>query len=147
MKNEKTFITLEEYNAYRDRIFNDLPYDQKEWKTIAEREEMKKKLGEMYKNLMPEVGMGATEVLFSDRRAKTIVDVVTPNKVIVRENEVKCIDYFKGNYEILEELSCMPQKIFTRRKSGRWVEFGQPDKYSSVFLVLGHRAHYIDPSF
>jgi hypothetical protein len=147
MKNEKTFITLEEYNAYRDRIFNDLPYDQKEWKTIAERDEMEKKLSEMYKNLMPEVGMGATEILWSDRRAKTVVDVVTPNKIIVRENEVKCVDYFKGDYEILEELSCMPQEIFTRRKSGRWVELGHPDKYGSVFLVLGHRAHYIDPNF
>lgn len=147
MKNEKTYVTLEEYNAYRDRIYNDLPYDQKEWKTIAERDEMQKQLQELYKRMMPEVGMGATEILWSDRRAKTIVEVVTPNKVIVRENEVKCLDYYKGDYEVLEELSCMPQEVFTRRKSGRWVEQGQPDKYGSVFLVLGNRAHYIDPSF
>jgi hypothetical protein len=144
---EKTYITLEEYNSYRDRIFNDLPYDQKEWKTIDERDKMIATLGEMYKHLMPEVGMGATEILWSDRRAKTVVEVLTPNKIVVRENEVVCKDYYAGNYEILDELSNMPSEIFTRRKSGRWVEMGQPDKYGSVFLVLGHRAHYIDPSF
>lgn len=144
---EKTYVTLDEYNAYRDRIFNDLPHDQKEWKTIDERDKMIATLGEMYKHLMPEVGMGATEILWSDRRAKTVVEVLTPNKIVVRENEVMCKDYYAGNYEILEELSCMPSETFTRRKSGRWVEMGQPDKYGSVFLVLGHRAHYIDPSF
>lgn len=144
---EKTYITLEEYNSYRDRIFNDLPYDQKEWKTIDERDKMIATLGEMYNHLMPEVGMGATEILWSDRRAKTVVEVLTPNKIVVRENEVVCKDYYKSDYKILDELSNMPSEIFTRRKSGRWVEMGQPDKYGSVFLVLGHRAHYIDPSF
>lgn len=144
---EKTYVTLDEYNAYRDRIFNDLPHDQKEWKTIDERDKMIATLGEMYKRLMPEVGMGATEILWSDRRAKTVVEVLTPNKIVVRENCTECIDYYKSDYKILDELSNMPSETFTRRKSGRWVEMGQPDKYGSVFLVLGHRAHYIDPSF
>lgn len=144
---EKTYITLEEYNAYRDRIFNDLPWNEKEWKTIDERDKMIATLGEMYKRLMPEVGMGATEILWSDRRAKTVVKVLTPNKVVVRENCTECIDYYKSDYKILDELSNMPSEIFTRRKSGRWVEMGQPDKYGSVYLILGHRTHYIDPSF
>lgn len=144
---EKTYVTLAEYNAYRDRIFNDLPYYKKEWKTITERDEMEKQLHELYKRLMPEVGMGATEILWSDRRAKTIVNVLTPNKIVVRENEVVCKDYYAGDYEVLDELSDMPEEVFTRRKSGRWVEMGQPDKYGSVFLVIGHRDHYIDPSF
>lgn len=143
----KTFVTLDEYNAYRDRIFNDLPWNEKEWKTIAERDEMNKNLHEMYKRLMPEVGMPATAIYFSDRRAKTVTEVVTPNKVIVRENEVECLDYYAGNYKILDELCNMPELTFTRRKSGRWVEMGQPDKYGSVMLVLGYRSHYIDPSF
>lgn len=144
---EKTYITLAEFNAYRDRIFNDLPWNEKEWKTIEERDEMTKKLNEMYKHLMPEVGMGATAIYFSDRRAKTVVEVKTPNKVIVRENEVICKDYYDGDYEILDELCNMPELTFTRRKSGRWVQMGQSDDRSSVVLVLGHRDHYIDPSF
>lgn len=144
---EKTYVTLDEYNAYRDRIFNDLPWNEKEWKTIDERDKMIATLGEMYKRLMPEVGMGATAIYFSDRRAKTVVEVKTPNKIVVRENEVICKDYYAGNYEILDELCNMPELTFTRRKSGRWVEMGQPDKYGSVYLILGHRTHYIDPSF
>lgn len=147
MENGKTYVTIEEYNSYRDRIFNDLPWNEKEWKTISERLEMEKKLNEMYKHLMPEVGMGATEILWSDRRAKTVVEVINFNKIVVRENEVECLDYYAGNYKILDELSKMPSEIFTRRKSGRWVEMGQPDKYGSVYLILGYRAHYIDPSF
>lgn len=147
MENEKTYVTLQEYNEYHDRIFNDLPWNEKEWKTVSERLEMEKKLNEMYKHLMPEVGMGATEILWSDRRAKTVVEVINPNKIVVRENEVVCKDYYAGDYEILDELSKMPSEIFTRRKSGRWVEMGQPDKYGSVYLILGYRAHYIDPSF
>lgn len=144
---EKTYVTLAEYNAYHDRIFNDLPHEEKEWKTIEERDAMEAKLNEMYKRLMPEVGMEATAVYFSDRRAKTVVEVKTPNKIVVRENETVCKDYFAGDYEILDELCNMPGLTFTRRKSGRWVEFGQPDRRGSVYLVLGYRTHYIDPSF
>lgn len=144
---DKQYITLEEYNSYRDRIFNDLPWNEKEWKTIDERDKMITTLSEMYKHLMPEVGMGATEILWSDRRAKTVVEVLTPNKIVVRENCTECIDYYKSDYKILDELSNMPEHIFTRRKSGQWVEMGQPDKYGSVYLVLGYRTHYIDPSF
>lgn len=143
----KTFVTLDEYNAYRDRIFNDLPYDQKEWKTISERDEMERHLQDLYKRLMPEVGMPATEILFSDRRAQTVVKVITPNRVVVHENEVICKDYYAGDYEVLDTLSNMSEHTFTRRKSGRWVEFGQPDRRGSVYLVLGYRDHYIDPSF
>lgn len=143
---EKIYITLAEFNAYRDRIFNDDPTKQ-EWKTLAERDEMTKKLNEMYKHLMPEVGMPATAIYFSDRRAKTVVEVKTPNKIVVRENEVICKDYYAGDYEVLDELCNMPELTFTRRKSGRWVEMGQSDDRHSVVLVLGYRCHYIDPSF
>lgn len=143
---EKAYITLEEYNAYRSKIYNE-DLSKQEWKTIDERDKMLENLKEMYKRLMPEVGMPATAVYWSDRRAKTVTEVVTPNKVIVRENEVECIDYFKGSYKILEELSQMSPRTFTRRKSGRWVEMGQRDDRNSVILVLGYRNHYIDPSF
>lgn len=146
MKETKQYLSLEEYNLYREKIFNDDPSKQ-EWKTIAERDEMRKKLHEMYKRLMPEVGMPATAIYFSDRRAKTVSEVITPNKIVVRENCTECIDYFKGSYKILDELSDMPEITFTRRKSGNWVEIGQPDKNGSVYLVLGYRTHYIDPSF
>lgn len=103
---------------------------------------------EMYKTLMPEVGMGATEILYSDRRAKTIVEVITPNKIVVKENETKCLDYFGDRYEILDTINeNMGADTYTRRKSGHWVMAGQPDKMGSVFLHIGKRYHSIDPSF
>ena len=146
MKKERHYTTLDEFNSYRDKIFND-DLSKQEWKTLEERENMVDELNEMYKRLMPEVGMGATELLWSDRRAMTVVEVVTPNRVVVRENETICKDWYNSDYEILDTLSNMPEHTFTRRKSGRWVEMGQPDKHTSVSLVLGTRYHYIDPSF
>lgn len=94
------------------------------------------------------VGMGATMNLWSDRRAMTIVEVVTPRKVIVQENETKCLDYYGGRYEVLDSLAeYMSRHTFTLRKNGTWVEEGQPKKFGSVTLTVGFRHHYIDPSF
>jgi hypothetical protein len=139
----KTYISLDDYNAYKERVFG----DNHVWKTFEEREKMENTLNEMYKLLMPEVGMRATEILWSDRRAKTVVEVLTPNKIVVRENCTECLDYYNSDYKILDELSNMPAETFTRRKSGRWVAMGQTDKHGSVVLRLGERYHYIDPSF
>ena len=92
------------------------------------------------------VGMGATMNLWSDRRAMTIVQIVTPKKIVVRENQTKCIDYYGSRYEILDELEG-GTTVFTLRKNGTWVEEGQPKKFGSVTLTVGFRHHYIDPSF
>ena len=92
------------------------------------------------------VGMGATMNLFSDRRAMTIIEVVSPRKIVVQENNTRCLDYYAGNYEVLEEL-VGGTYTFTLRKNGTWVEEGQPKKYGSVTLTVGFRHHYIDPSF
>ena len=94
------------------------------------------------------VGLGATMNLWSDRRAMTIVEVVTPRKIIVQENKTKCVDYYAGDYEVLDELELgMSKHVFTLRMGGTWVEEGQPKKYGSVTLSVGFRVHYIDPSF
>lgn len=114
------------------------------WAEIKAREQA---IEQMYHTLMPEVGMGATENLWSDHRAKTIVSVVNANTIVVAENKTKCTDYYAGEYEILDELDTRRTEVFTRRKSGRWVMKGQPDNWGSVSLTLGVRCHYIDPSF
>lgn len=147
MKAPINYITLDEYNAFKNSIFPEDYHDIK-WRTYKEREAMEAELKEMYKRLMPVEGMGATEILFSDRRAKTIVKVLTPNKIVVMENETKCTDYYGDKYEILDTLAdYMPAEVYTRRRSGRWVAEGQPDKMGSVFLRIGERHHSIDPSF
>lgn len=150
---EKTYVSWNEYVELRDRIneAKDNAFElmgdaaRKAW---DEMEELKKKLDRMRPHIMPEVGMGCTEILYSDRRAKTIVEVVNPNTIVVMENETKCRDYYGGVYEVLPELNVhMPAETYTRRKSGRWVAKGQPDKFGSVFLAITYQKHYIDPSF
>ena len=99
-------------------------------------------------NPVLKVGLGATMNLWSDRRAMTIVEVVSPKKIIVQENETKCLDYYAGKYEVLDSIAdYMGKHTFTLRKNGTWVEEGQPKKFGSVTLTVGFRRHYIDPSF
>lgn len=95
-----------------------------------------------------EVGMGATEVLYTDKRAMTIVKVISPKKIVVHENETECIDYWHSEYKILDTLAeYHKDQVFTQRRNGQWVEEGQPNKRGSVRLIVGFRAHYIDPNF
>lgn len=95
-----------------------------------------------------EVGMGATMNLWSDRRAMTIVEIVSPKKIVVAHNKTRCRDYFAGNYDILGEIDeGMGKSVFTLRRNGTWVEEGQKKEFGSVTLTVGFRRHYIDPSF
>lgn len=114
-------------------------------KAWAEWENGMKEIERMYSTLMPEVGMGATEIVDADFRAKTVVSVIDPNTIVVAQNKVKCLDYLAEEYEILDELDTRATATYTRRESGRWVRKGQPDKRSSVSLRLGIRRHFIEP--
>lgn len=134
------YITFQEYEEARRQ------FESKHWTSLKEREQREEELHKLYGKLMPEVGMGCTEILWSDRRAHTVVEVLSPNKVAVRENKTVCKDYFADEYEILDELQGGAD-VYTRRRSGRWVMEGQPDRNGSVVLLLGTRYHSIDPSF
>lgn len=104
---------------------------------------------EVFNDVNPklEVGMGATLNLFSDRRAMTIVEVISPKEIVVMENETNCLDYYSSKYEILDSIAeYMGKHTFTLRKNGMWIEKGQPKKHGSVTLSVGFRRHYIDPS-
>jgi hypothetical protein len=119
-----------------------------EFLTCWKREEWPEVAAQVFAESNPElkVGLGATMNLWSDRRAMTIVKVVTPKKIIVQENDTKCIDYYAGTYEILDSL-IERYHTFTLRRNGKWVEEGQPKQYGSVTLTVGFRHHFIDPSF
>ena len=144
-KSVKNYITLAEYNAAYELVWGD-DYTKRNWTTIKERNVRIEELRELYGRIMPEVGMGATEILWSDRRANTITRVITPNKIAVKQNKTRCKDYYADEYEILDELYG-EEDIYTRRRSGRWVMEGQADKYGSVILLIGQQCHSIDPSF
>lgn len=116
----------------------------------SEREDWKEEAIQIFNDTVAEVTVGtpATENLYSDRRAKTVVEVISPRKIVVAENETECIDYYAGEYKVLDEIAeYMSKEVFTLRKGGTWVAEGQPKKFGSVTLTLGYRRHYIDPSF
>lgn len=105
-----------------------------------------KKLEEAFVAIVPEVGMPCTVVFYSDYRAATVVRVETPNRVVVRYNETKCLDYYAGDYEILPEFDCLGENVFTRRRNGRWVMKGHKFR-DGVKLHLHYQRHYIDPHY
>ena len=101
----------------------------------------------------PEVGMGATVCLYSDRRAATIVEVTRNAKgkataVAVQYDTVIRID---GNgMSDDQSYRCEPNPEgritwFTLR-TDRWVAQGQPKK-GGTSLSIGHRSEYFDYSF
>ena len=144
-KSVKNYITLAEYNAAYELLWFDV-YTKRNWTTIQERSLRIEELRELYGRIMPEVGMGATEILWSDRRANTITRVITPNKIAVKHNKTRFKDFYADEYEILDELYG-DEDIYTRRRSGRWVMEGQADEFGCVILLIGQQCHSIDPSF
>lgn len=131
----------ESLEVYRAAL---LEYE-KSWK-LDDRSEYEKRLEEAFKAIIPEVGMPCTVVYWSDFRAATIVRVETPNRVVIRFNETKCLDYYAGDYEILPEFDCLGEEVFTKRRNGRWVKQGHKFK-DGVKLHLHYQRHYIDPTF
>lgn len=98
----------------------------------------------------PEVGMGATVLMWTDRHAATIVEVVSPTKIRVREDKAIRTDSNgmsesqSYRYEPGPE-TCVP-RTFTLRKNGAWVRLGEPMK-GGLRLAVGHRSTYHDYSF
>lgn len=114
--------------------------------------------GSVFNNLMggsgqlpPEVGMGATVLMWTDRHAATITDV-SPNGrtvVIVEDNAVR-VDS-KGMTDSGQEYEFTPgdpahAQVFTRRKNGAYVRQGEPMN-GGTRLLVGYRKHYYDYSF
>lgn len=110
-----------------------------------------------------EVGMPCTVYYWSDHRAATITKVEyykdgrkdaagnrIPKLLGTNLNEVKCIDYYAGNYEVFpmtdpEQLKLVHDE-FTIRKHGRWISKGN-ETGDGLSLGIGYWNHYIDPSF
>lgn len=157
MKNQYTQANADEsYKAYKQAQYNyehALDTFQKGMDWWLHRKMLEEAKKEAIYNIFPEVGRGATIYYWSDRRAATITKVELtkagqPKAVEVAFNEVKCTDYYAGDYEILPELNtAMGTRRFTRRRNGRWYEEGQETNPHSVELMLHYQHHYIDPSF
>ena len=98
--------------------------------------------------MLPEVGMGATLILWSDRHAYTVVEVKSPRTIIVQRDNAKRTDNLgmseSQEYSYTPNPNA-PKEVFTFRKNGRWVEKGKSIRNSP--LVLGIREEYYDYYF
>ena len=96
----------------------------------------------------PEVGMGATETMWSDRNAGTITRVVSTTTIEWAEDMVERTDK-NGESESQDytyRRGYGPVTTFTLRKNGRWVQKGEEMRTGSG-LILGTRDQYRDPNF
>lgn len=130
-----------------DRV-NELKKAMDECWDYQQLQRIEKEWMEAIKQIVPEVGMGCTVVYYSDYRAATVVEVNgRRNRVGVKFNKTKCLDYYAGDYEILPEMEeRMAVRYFTKRKNGEWVYEGHTTK-DGVKLALHYQHHYIDPTF
>ena len=92
----------------------------------------------------PTVGMGATEIMFSDRHPYTIIKVLSPKRIVVQADKATRID---GNgccedqsYLFEPDPQAPPVTLFLNKR-GKWKQLG--DAQGSTFL-LGTRQEYYD---
>lgn len=116
------------------------------YKTGEDASALRKEMELAIREIIPEVGRGCTEILYSDRKACTITEVLSPRRIAVRHNRYRVVDWEQGECEIFPELEGAEQ-IFTKRKNGWWVEEGQPTSEHSVLLMLHYQHAYHDPHF
>ena len=100
----------------------------------------------------PEVGMGCTFLMWSDRNPGTIVEVVNAKTIVVQRDNAKRLDN-GGPYPYTEsqDYDFSPnveaeKETFTKRKNGRWVRKGSNMKNGQK-IAIGYRSAYRDPSF
>jgi hypothetical protein len=100
-------------------------------------------------NPEPTVGMGATILMWTDRKAATIVEVKSATTIVVQEDKATRTDGL--GMTDAQEYEYEPDAdgtlhTFTKRKSGAWVRKGEALK-GGQRIALGYRRAYHDFSF
>jgi hypothetical protein len=107
------------------------------------------RIAEDVKPHVPQVGMGCTILMYSDRHAATIVQVLSPNKIVIQEDTATRTDT-NGMSEAQSYSYTANQNgakhTVTLRKHGRWVMAGQSMRSGAV-VRIGERSEYHDYSF
>lgn len=95
----------------------------------------------------PEVGMGCTLLMWTDRRAATITEVVSKRKIGIVFDEAIRTDGggITENQHYRYEPGKGETEYYTLRRNGRWVREGESAKGSA--LQIGVRSEYYDYSF
>jgi len=98
----------------------------------------------------PEVGMGVTECLWSDREPYEVIAVQDERHVTIRRLGYKIVkgSSYDGSaeYEYFSNPDGAVKKLF-KKKDGRWVErIGRREDSGSGWFI-GFAERYYDPSF
>lgn len=114
------------------------------------------------KKLQPTIGMGATEIWYSDRKAGTIIAVSKNGKRITWQQDKATLktgykpEFVPGgfsaictnNHNLDYDYELDPAgriEIYSLRKNGYWIKQG--DSPSGRRLSIGHRSEYYDYNF
>lgn len=92
----------------------------------------------------PEIGMGVTEVMFSDRHPYTVIEILSPKRIRVQSDMAFRVDA-RGHSDAQEyRYEADPEgkvKTLFLNKHGKWKPCGDPQ--GSTFLI-GRREEYYD---
>ena len=109
------------------------------------------RLLEHSKGNKPEVGMGVTQTLWSDRHAFEVIEVKDDRHITVRQLTAKRVDK-NGmsecqDYEFTSDERNPKYRLY-KTKKGRWViRVGTRGVDSSYGWYIGRASEYYDPSF
>jgi hypothetical protein len=101
-------------------------------------------IGNQTRSMVPEVGMGVTELMYSDRHPYTVVKILSDKKIQVTADNVRRIDD-QGfsecqKYEYTSDDNATPITLFLN-KFGRWKRQGDPQ---GPTYLIGRREEYYD---
>ena len=104
---------------------------------------------EQVKSQAPTIGMGATELLYSDRHAYTVVEIFSPKKIKVQQDQAIRVDKngcSESQTYVYKRDRNGSTRVLTLRKNGWWIPEGEKLRSGTV-LSLGKRDEHYDFSF
>ena len=96
---------------------------------------------ECKQEIIPEVGMGATELSYSDRNPYTIIEVISKNKIIVQEDNAKLIgEPYSQEWEITPNPKGKIETLIQTKRGWKILK-------GCTRFIIGHREKYFDYEF
>lgn len=99
---------------------------------------------------VPEIGMGATEILWSDRHPYTIIGIEKGGKVLVLQSDIATRTDDNGmsdsqSYSYQRDTEGVIVRV-SKRKNGNWIQVGQ-NMNTGIKYLIGRREEYYDYTF
>ena len=93
--------------------------------------------------------MGVTKYVGSDRYPFTVIQILSPKRIVVQEDKATRTDT-NGAFTESQKYDYEPDPegsthTISLRKNGHWYEMGQPAKWT--FYTVGTRNKHLDPHF